>query len=72
MLSGVIPRAEETAGTAVLRIVVSSDSMKNANATSHGRRRLAAFDGSDEEDGLITGVDGLMGEDIEDSFLFLC
>ncbi len=30
------------AGTAVFRIVVSSDSMKNATATSHGRRRLLA------------------------------
>ena len=28
------------AGTAVLRIVVSSDSIKNATATSHGRSRL--------------------------------
>ena len=28
------------AGTAVFRIVVSSDSMKNAMATSQGRRRL--------------------------------
>ena len=30
------------AGTAVLRMVVSSDSMKNATATSHGNRRLTA------------------------------
>jgi hypothetical protein len=28
------------AGTAVLRIVVSNDSMKNATATSHGNNRL--------------------------------
>jgi hypothetical protein len=28
------------AGTAVFRMVVSSDSIKNATATSHGRRRL--------------------------------
>ena len=28
------------AGTAVFRIVVSSDSMKNATATSHGNNRL--------------------------------
>ena len=55
MLSGATPRAAEMAGTAVLRIVVSSDSMKNATATSHGRSRLAVFDGSHEEGGLITG-----------------
>jgi hypothetical protein len=67
-----MPRAAEIAGTAVLRIVVSSDSMKNATATSHGSSRLAAFDGSDVEDGLITGSDELMGRDIEDCFLFLC
>jgi hypothetical protein len=30
------------AGTAVFRIVVSSDSMKNATATSHGSNRLLA------------------------------
>jgi hypothetical protein len=30
---------------------VSNDSMKKATATSHGRRRLAASDGSDAEGG---------------------
>ncbi len=40
-------------GTAVLRIVVSSDSMKNATAMSHGRRRRlesanVAGDGADD------------------------
>jgi hypothetical protein len=49
MLSGATPRAEEMAGTAVLRIVVSSDSMKNATATSHGKIRLVASDSVDEE-----------------------
>ena len=39
--------AEEMAGTAVLTIVVSSESMKKATATSQGRRRLAASDGPD-------------------------
>ena len=34
------------AGTAVLRMVVSSDSMKNATATSQGRRRLLATAGT--------------------------
>jgi hypothetical protein len=33
------------AGTAVLRIVVSSDSMKKATATSHGKSRLEASEG---------------------------
>jgi hypothetical protein len=47
MLRGATPMADEIAGTAVLRIVVSNDSMKKATATSHGRRRLAAFEGSD-------------------------
>src|SRR5580692_9389466 len=42
MLSTVTPRADATTGTAVLRIVVSSDSMKNATATSHGSSRLPA------------------------------
>jgi len=36
-------------GTAVLRIVVSSDSIKNATATSHGKSRLLAADGWDED-----------------------
>src|SRR5664280_2575527 len=47
MLSGGTLRASEMAGTAVFRIVVSSDSIKNATATSHGTRRLLATDGSD-------------------------
>jgi hypothetical protein len=33
------------AGTAVLRMVVSSDSMKKATATSHGKSRLEASEG---------------------------
>src|SRR6476646_2726223 len=40
MLSGATPSAAAMVGTAVLRMVVSSDSMKNATATSHGTRRL--------------------------------
>jgi hypothetical protein len=48
MLRGATPRAAEMVGTAVLRIVVSSDSMKKATATSHGRRRLETGDGSDK------------------------
>src|SRR5580704_10677877 len=40
MLSGATWSAAAIAGTAVLRIVVSSDSIKNATAISHGSRRL--------------------------------
>jgi hypothetical protein len=36
-------------GTAVFRIVVSSDSMKNATATSQGKSCLLAADGGCEE-----------------------
>ena len=56
MLKGATPRAEEMAGTAVLRIVVSSDSIKKATATSHGRSRLAASEGLDECGGAIDGA----------------
>jgi hypothetical protein len=60
MLSGATPRAEEMAGTAVLRIVVSSDSMKKATATSHGRIRLAASDRVDEDEEAIDGAGGFI------------
>jgi|SRR5580658_2157276 hypothetical protein len=55
MLRGATPRAEEIVGTAVLRIVVSKDSIKNATATSHGRSRLEVFEGADEDGGAISG-----------------
>src|SRR5277367_5468351 len=55
MLRGATPRAEEMVGTAVLRIVVSSDSMKKATATSHGRSRLEASEGSEEDGGVLNG-----------------
>src|SRR5579864_5353547 len=55
MLRGATPRAEEMAGTAVLRIVVSSDSIKKATATSHGRSCLEASEGWDEDGGAING-----------------
>src|ERR1700677_1565855 len=45
MLNAVTPSALEMTGTAVFRIVVSSDSMKNATATSHGRTRLIEIGG---------------------------
>ena len=40
MLKGATPSARAIVGTAVFRIVVSSDSMKNATATSHGSSAL--------------------------------
>ncbi len=43
MLSGVTLRALAIDGTAVLRIVVSSDSMKKATAISHGSSALLAI-----------------------------
>ncbi len=46
MLSGATFSASAMAGTAVFRIVVSSDSMKNATATSHGKSRLEEILGS--------------------------
>src|SRR5271167_2746254 len=49
MLSGATSSACETTGTAVFRIVVSSDSMKNATATSQGRNCLAEPDGEGED-----------------------
>src|SRR5271166_5667503 len=42
MLSGATCRAAAIVGTPVFRIVVSSDSMKNATAISHGSNRLLA------------------------------
>jgi hypothetical protein len=48
MLSGATSRASDMTGTAVFRIVVSSDSIKNATATSHGRSCLLEADGGCE------------------------
>ena len=42
MLRGTMPSACAIAGTAVFRMVVSSDCMKNATATSHGKKRFTA------------------------------
>src|ERR1017187_7748222 len=55
MLSGATPSALAMAGTAVFRIVVSSDSMKKATATSHGSIRFTAAPGSG--DGAETMLD---------------
>ena len=65
MLSGVTFSASEIAGTAVFRIVVSSDSMKNATATSHGKSRLLEADGAAGSEGVwpegeeVDGLDGM-------------
>ena len=47
------------AGTAVLRMVVSSDSMKNATATSQGSNRLLASEGGG--DSIAVPVRALVG-----------
>lgn len=60
MLSGVTFSAADMAGTAVFRMVVSSDSMKNATATSHGRRRLLEAEGVDGIGGGLVALTGLM------------
>lgn len=58
------------AGTAVLRIVVSRDSIKNATATSHGNRRLLEPEGWEAGIGAMTEIDRFMGneEDAGHSF----
>jgi hypothetical protein len=56
MLRGPTWSAAEMAGTAVLRMVVSSDSMKKATATSQGRRRLAV---AERGGGFLKAVEGL-------------
>src|ERR1700689_959631 len=71
MLRGATPRAEEMAGTAVLRIVVSSDSIKKATATSQGRSRLADAVGSDEQ-GLDEGGSDEGGGAIKGTGWFIC
>ena len=61
MLSGATLRASAMAGTAVFRIVVSSDSMKNATATSHGKRRLLEADGEDGYEAALMMLTGSIG-----------
>jgi len=60
MLSGATWSAAAMVGTAVLRIVVSSDSIKNATAISQGTSRLleAASEGCGEEASI--GLGGLI------------
>jgi hypothetical protein len=63
MLSGTTCRADEMAGMAVLRMVVSSDSMKNATATSHGKRRLLASEGWNGDVGAMDELGGFIGNE---------
>ncbi len=58
MLSGATASAFATAGTAVFRIVVSTDSMKKATATSHGSICFAALPG---DGGAAAAASGLAG-----------
>src|SRR5208337_689968 len=60
MLSGAMWSAWEIAGTAVFRIVVSSDSIKNATATSHGSNCLLATEGVIEAQAIAGGSSKLM------------
>jgi hypothetical protein len=46
------------AGTAVFRIVVSSDSLKNATATSQGKSRLLEADGGGKKEGALVELAG--------------
>jgi hypothetical protein len=57
MLNGATWIAAAIAGTPVFRIVVSSDSMKNATAISHGSSRMleAANDGCGERASIGVG-----------------
>ena len=56
------------AGTAVFRIVVSSDSMKNATATSHGKRSLLEADGASGIKGELVELTGLMAMESKNYF----
>src|SRR5580700_933596 len=58
MLSGATCKAAEMAGTAVFRIVVSSDTIKNATATSHGSRRLLETAGGGVSEGALGVLSG--------------
>ena len=53
--------ASDIAGTAVFRIVVSSDSIKNATATSHGKNRLLDADGVRKDVGAVVESIELIG-----------
>jgi hypothetical protein len=59
MLSGATWSAAAIVGTPVFRIVVSSDSMKNATAMSHGSNRLLEPASESCEEGSSIGLGGL-------------
>ena len=61
MLSGPTLSADEMAGTAVFRIVVSSDSIKKATATSHGKSCLLATEGWKNRDELVSDLGEFIG-----------
>ena len=65
MLNGATFNASEIAGTAVFRIVVSSDSIKNATATSQGKSRLPAVEGVEETWGELGEMTGLVAMESE-------
>src|ERR1700690_943172 len=58
MLRGTTSSAFAMAGTAVLRMVVSSDSMKSATATSQGKSRFAAAEISGARSGALVRASG--------------
>src|SRR5882724_8759829 len=60
MLSGATPSAFAMVGTAVFRIVVSSDSMKKATATSHGNTRFTDSLGDGAPAGILPALVGVI------------
>ena len=60
MLRGATPSALAIVGTAVFRIVVSSDSMKKATATSHGNNRFKDSPGVSGDTAPVLELVGLM------------
>src|SRR5580658_6457627 len=60
MLSGATLRASEMAGTAVFKMVVSSDSIKNATATSQGSNRMLDGPGGACEDAAALELRGII------------
>src|SRR6476661_10896997 len=64
MLSGATFNAAAIVGTAVLRIVVSSDSMKKATAISHGSSRLLESASVGGGEGFVACLCGLTSVEI--------
>src|ERR1700690_2920610 len=72
MLKGATLSAWAMAGTAVLRIVVSSDSMKKPTATNQGSSRLAVADGAAPPGGASPGGASLGGASLGGASLGAC